>query len=506
MIVLDGRTDLEKLPELLAAGEGTHLDYKRVLDLNVAKAKIDLIKDMVAMSNRPGGGYILIGVEDNGAVSAVGGTIKRAQFDSANLGQIARAYIEAEIHISAQAHDLESGMEVVVVYVEGRRDGLPAPFSKDGQYVGSDGRNKTAFRNGEVVVREGSGNVPLRHAHWSELLKKRDDRLREEAQRDANDLIHEVVKGLTLNNDAGAALPPLTLGMEPATFAEGVAAHLGADKPIQVRQIIDKAKHLGCSSASDLDTALRAVDQLAGVAATALNFEHADEAIKAIDALHTIYLMQNQQYLRQSGQTGLELLVQILIRVYAIGSLAVRSRDWAMVNYITDKRVDNDRTWLRHGQVAGSRAGYFPENDGGLLISLGRQFAVKNSTLRPDIPDESLTPSDSLDLGDALLNSLCQFDLGYVLITLAEEYGPGEGYPTCAAFQQSRANPLLEEVAQRESVRRALFPTASDPKIAEAIWEAMELAGKESWKYRSSWYELPPRTRQFVDEQRIAHP
>jgi hypothetical protein len=40
MIVLDGRNDREKLDELLAAGEQTHLDYKAVLDLSQAKDKL----------------------------------------------------------------------------------------------------------------------------------------------------------------------------------------------------------------------------------------------------------------------------------------------------------------------------------------------------------------------------------------------------------------------------------------------------------------------------------
>jgi 5S rRNA maturation endonuclease (ribonuclease M5) len=44
MIVLEGRNDRERLDELLAAGEQTHLDYKAVLDLSQAKDKLKWLR------------------------------------------------------------------------------------------------------------------------------------------------------------------------------------------------------------------------------------------------------------------------------------------------------------------------------------------------------------------------------------------------------------------------------------------------------------------------------
>jgi predicted HTH transcriptional regulator len=66
LIVPDGRTDPEKLRELLGNPEETHLDLKAKVDLADGEDKLKFVKDAVTMSNRPPGGYILIGLDDDG--------------------------------------------------------------------------------------------------------------------------------------------------------------------------------------------------------------------------------------------------------------------------------------------------------------------------------------------------------------------------------------------------------------------------------------------------------
>ncbi|MGO9927141.1 MAG: helix-turn-helix domain-containing protein, partial [Mycobacterium sp.] len=78
---VDGRTDYEKLVELLTFPEGRHLDFKAELDLGSTEAKMRFVKDVVAMSNCPPGGYILIGVDDDGKPCMPVATINRASFD-----------------------------------------------------------------------------------------------------------------------------------------------------------------------------------------------------------------------------------------------------------------------------------------------------------------------------------------------------------------------------------------------------------------------------------------
>lgn len=62
MIVVDGRTDREKLFELLkSGGECSELDFKETLDFSKKIDELDFVKDAVSMCNRYPGGYIVIG-------------------------------------------------------------------------------------------------------------------------------------------------------------------------------------------------------------------------------------------------------------------------------------------------------------------------------------------------------------------------------------------------------------------------------------------------------------
>ena len=53
MIVVDGRTDREKLFELLkSGGECNELDFKETLDFSKKIDELDFVKDAVSMCNR----------------------------------------------------------------------------------------------------------------------------------------------------------------------------------------------------------------------------------------------------------------------------------------------------------------------------------------------------------------------------------------------------------------------------------------------------------------------
>ena len=61
---------------------------------------------------------------------------------------------------------------------------------------------------------------------------------------------------------------------------------------------------------------------------------------------------------------------------------------------------------------------------------------------------------------DALLNSLCQFDIVYCLLVITEgETSVKSVYPSSAAFDETRAS----------AVRATLFPNSTDAVIAAAI-------------------------------------
>lgn len=110
MIVVDGRTDEEKLRELLAAGtEETALDFKSTLDLSrrTSKDSLEFIKDCIAMGNLPGGGYIVIGVDGRGRPAHDQPPVDVRQFDSADLRNRVAKYVDAPVHILSQHHEVD---------------------------------------------------------------------------------------------------------------------------------------------------------------------------------------------------------------------------------------------------------------------------------------------------------------------------------------------------------------------------------------------------------------
>ena len=499
MIVLDGRTDREKLSELLEAGEQTHLDYKSQLDLQDPAGRLNFVKDVVAMSNRSHGGYILVGVDDEGVPCLPVGTLDRQRFDGARLGQLVRNYIEGQIEIHPQIHDLDGEHEVALIRVEGHRDGLPVPMAKVGQFESKAGKSITVFREGEVVVREGSANVPLRHSHWADLLATRDRQIREQAQSD----IQELVTALAghLRTQGGPAGTPLRPEMDESAFTAAVVANLEAESDVRIRQFLNQMRNTAGASISGQPRIEDTLDQISIVGAQALFFDRKDVARDAVDTLHAIYVP-----LVAHGERVASELVEILVRVYALGSLAWRGRRWAFVRDIVQRPVElspggyTHPSWLRHGQVMGSRRKLFPSNRGGLIVSAARKWVIEHQGVRPDILDGSVPAADELADEDALLNSLCQFDLAYCLLVAAEGKGRSSGYPSCSAFHQTRSEPAYELIVDDAGARRELFPDSGDEAIARAIVDVHHSAASESWDYGGWWSGLPPRAAEFVGD------
>jgi Predicted transcriptional regulator containing an HTH domain and an uncharacterized domain shared with the mammalian protein Schlafen len=499
MIVLDGRNDREKLDELLAAGEQTHLEYKAVLDLSQARDKLNLVKDVVTMSNRPGGGYILVGVDDAGTPCRTSGELDRKRFDGAAIGQSVRSYIDGQIEVHTQVHDLDDGHEVVVIRVESHRDGLPVPMAKIGQFRDDNGKDVVVFREGEVLIREGSANVPLRHTHWPELLTARDRRIREQAQENIQELVAQLVG--QIRSQGGRVVAPLAAGMDEATFTDAVLSNLEAGSDIRLQQFLAQARNVAASSQSEPDQVTDILDRVTVLGAQAIFFGRDDEARAAVDTLHEVYM---QVAAAGSGNT-VSRLVEIITRAYVLGSLALRRRRWSLVRYVVHKPVELPpgggyvyASWLRHGQVEGSRANLFPPGNGGLLISAARALAADHPAMRPDVPDEVVPPIEDLDHTDELLNALCQFDLAYCLTVAAEGKGQARGYPACAAFHQTRADPTYVTLATDGEARGELFTESDDALVAGAMVRVHDLAEKESWNYGGFWSDLPLPALKFV--------
>lgn len=498
-VVPDGRTDYDKLRELLGETEGNHLDFKASVNLDDKFEKLKLVKDMVAMSNRPPGGYILIGADDDGKPCMPKGTIAdRRRFDGARLGDLVRSNIEGQIHIRSQVHD-HDGNEIVLIWIE--NTGLPVPFSKLGEYERPNGKKENVFRPGDIFVREGAQNVPIRNAHWTDVLSAYTKQIRDEASSLAENVMREFIDQLRQHQPGRAAEIPLLMEMDEVTFTNGVAGLIEAKNDVRLRQFLRTLRRY-VNATSSFEDCEMAVDKWAIFCAQATIFERDDLVNNAVDTLYEAY--------RELG-VGEELTrkrLAVVVRIYAIGSLAIRMAAWETVHSLAIRPMPSNpfdskyvyASWIRHAQVDASRAGLTSDDRNGFLLSAAREVMSRHPAMRPDIGDNEIPPFDEITANDVLLNTLCEFDIAYCLIIAAEGSGQAGFYPSSAAFDEDRAKPIMIKVAEDQNVRRRLLPASDDSRVADALVHVYERTIKESQNnYGGRWWAIPQPVVAFIN-------
>jgi hypothetical protein len=493
----DGRTDYEKLVELLGFPESTHLEFKRELDLDLTSAKLNFAKDVVAMSNTPPGGYILVGVDNSGQACIPIGTIDRPRFDPARLGDAVRRYVDGRVDLLVAIHE-HLACEIVLIFVRPHADGLPMPMSKVGNYPDPNSPNKSisVFREGDIPVREGAANVPLRHTHWSLILSNFAGQIRDQATETAQALLREFLAERNLSRaESTTAVPdiPLLADMDEVGFASAAQALFEAGGPadIRLRRFLRTiAKRL--APQADRDQFENALDKWTIYCAQAIYAERADLAEDAITLLREGY--------GEFGLTGEDSRrrLDVVVRIYAVGSMAVRQRAWQVVHSLALQPVPSNpydsryiySSWIRHGQVDGSRSNLIPDDRGGYLISAPRDLLIDHPTMRPDVDDTEISTPDTggaIAANDTLLNSLCQFDVAYCLIVAAEGVHNGGYYPSAIALKDFRAAPMAERIVSNRETRDALLPGTSDAKLAAVLNDVYAFAERESARYGMFW-------------------
>ena len=502
MIVVDGRVDEEKLHELLATGtETTHLDFKATLDLSSGKSKdaLDFVKDAVAMGNLPEGGYIVVGVHDDGRPAKDMAAIRAAEFDSAKLRQKIAGFVEAPVNIISRVHVVDD-WAIALVYVQPNPDALPVPFLKIGQYAGEGREMKKVFSPGEVYVREGTSNVLLRYGHWAQLLDRYRERVKAEARRDIDELVSRLVESMSDAPSGAAPVPPLALGMDHATLTTALEAAFDAGASSRIRRLIIEAHEAAASPQEQVRR--QALDELTMVGAVAMLHDHDDVLEQVVDALWTVYEqvgLPDGYAVQLQGHDAARAahLLDVILRVMALGALAVRLQRWRHLPRMADRPVRTAphyafASWLRHGPVMAARAGLLGSDGdsakGGQLISLTRSLVSASPGLRPDRPSSDVPAADALAPDDWLLNSICAFDLWWCVIAeaLSAEY-EAPSYPYCAAFNQSRAQSAIDRIATDDGARRAAFPEASDEEVSAALARVLVMAEQQSAQFGGWW-------------------
>ena len=147
----------DALSEALArTSETEHVDFKSSFDVDATRDWLELIKDIAAFANS-GGGYILVGLNDEGFPSGadVGGLLA---VDPADFGNRIHKYTGKHFAGVEFIECEKSGVEVCAVRVSAVH--VPIVFTRVGETELPDGKKKTAFALGTVYFRHGAKSEP----------------------------------------------------------------------------------------------------------------------------------------------------------------------------------------------------------------------------------------------------------------------------------------------------------------------------------------------------------
>lgn len=507
--VVDGRVDMEKLRELLELGaEQEALDFKATIDFSNPKHQVEHVKDLIAMMSLENGGYVIVGVNDDGEMATDQPEITPKHFDSAALTQKVSAYVDGRVDIRSAVHDLPTATgttrKVVLIYA-GPPPGLfPLVVTKHGEYTPAGAsRAKVVLRIGQVVIRNGTTTDVLGALYWERILGRYRAKVEADARRGADALMGRVVSLLDQSERGGEPTAPIDAGMELTTFASAATILVESGSIARLDQFL--VPTLGDLQArvsrSEYDEARLVLDRVFVLAAATMLYGTEAQFNHVVDALARYYraIPRIADATNPSETRRATAWLDVLVRLYALGSLAVRREKWSQLRALVLHPYEvtpsyGYASWLRHAVTQAARADVLtlPDDEraedlaGAAVISRARLVALDVPQLRPDLPD-------GIVVGDILLDSLCQFDILWCIIAQSATTRPGamDFYPSSSELNQHRADPAFELIATNESARHILFPNLNDREIVELVTYVYSRAEQQSWNFNGFWGELP---------------
>lgn len=492
MPVVEARVDREKLAEVLAeASESEAVEWKARGDLNDRQVLVDLAAEVAAMQLRPDGGYVVLGLADDGTVLGLGDAEVRL-LDPAIIGDKLRRYLtQTEVLVAIHEVEDDSGdrKRVALLYVHPSRDAL-AVFEADGTYPGPDGGQRVRFRKGDVFARHGTKSERWNQADIAQVRRRIRSQEREQWAAEIRADLPNLGLAAEAQRLADAPAAALIWQMDGATFEQTVIEQLRRGDEIPLTLLLtsmprDASELLTRPDGQEPLSVL--LDRLACLGATALVIDRPALLDRAAQTLWAIYLLGLDEHGVSRGGLAVPapvLFLAVLVRVMALGALAVRMRRWPEVRQLVLRRGQGyewipGRIWLTHASVMAARSDLLVKRTASgatetlSVIALARREIERLACLRPDH-----------GAGDeAILDSLCQFDLAANLILIDDEGGPGRGGALhFARFYTTRSEPLVLALIEGGSARQALFPRPDD-ELANVLRVLGEQAGQQAWRY-----------------------
>jgi hypothetical protein len=477
----------EKLGELLKEQtESETLDYKATCDLNDTRQLVELAKDVGAMSIL--GGFLVIGADNHGNPTNDLSEEAARSFDDATLRAKLKKYIPEPFEIRTGIHQLNEKW-LVVVYVAPHPSGL-CIFKADGSYPDS-GKTKSAFFAGQIFARHGSSSEPWRQEDIPRILSNLISREKEKWRAELRRELVEISGAASAQSVAQGPAVLLTWQIDAETFTSAVVEQLRrsdtiplklllARIPDDARQILEHPERW-----EELQTLL---DRLICLAALFQVLEERNWFERVITTLLLIYRLGFDKHRNPMEKPfhGHTLWLSVIKRVFALGALAVRQKDWISVKMLAVQEPSNKESssyyypnWVRHALTMGYRRNAFVTQEDGREtqvspLNLARNEVRQEKCLHPDLPSED----------DGILDSLCQFDILGALAAIAtvKEIDTRVWYPCFSHYYTHRTEPAIKQLLADNSMRQVIFPL-SDKEFANALRWLNDVATKEGWNY-----------------------
>lgn len=513
-VVLDASLSDEKLQELLSLkAEYPTLDFKEELDLTTTEGVVELAKDVGAM--QVDGAYVVVGVDGQGAPTGKLDDVDMRLFDEANLVPKLRKYLPEPLELRTRVLD-RAGHKVGLIYI-GRHPSGFAIFQADGKYEKT-GKEVVRFRAGEIFWRDGTRSVRLTQQGFEQIVARRIATAKQDWIDEQQEIRRreraELETAYESRSAATAPLGAVNLDLETnvLTTAALELVRAGDTIPLQHLLMDALARARTFIEADEIDAELGdVVDKLTCLAATFLVYKQSDWFDAVIATLSEIFThgFGDEPSSDRFGlstyipptEKGPRVWLLIIERVYALGALAVRRRDWGAVRTLTlqlpEKVSEYYGNWLRFALTMASRAQHLSEQQDGREIHLSLLSRVLSDTghlacVRPDGVDD-----------DDYLTALAQFDM---LSNVVAVGGSGRAddrvfYPNFARFRQTRIQPVVDRLVSDPEMRHILFPL-NDEDLALALTAIAKVAHQIGFKYDGFWSWDRTPVGEFV----AAHP
>lgn len=503
-VVLDASLSEEKLAELLAHGtEYPELDFKQRIDPTTTEGLVELALDIGAMSVL--GGYIVAGVDGDATPTGRIDDVDPAGFDEARLSARLRRYLPDSLELRTRVFERDEH-RIALIYVVKNPTGC-AIFRGDGQYE-RHGRTVVRFRDGEVFWRNGTSSERLSQRGLEAIIERRVAEEKaawlEEQQEIRRRERAELEAGYEAQRSARSPLGAVSLDLEGPDLVLATLELVRADDSVALRHLLNEGlvRARSAIERDEVETELAdVVDKLACLGAAFLQYEIPDWFERLVSVLAKIFTEgfgeKDARYFGYatsiaSTETGPRVWLLVIERVYALGALAVRLRNWHAVRVLAlqrPERVDEYYgSWLRWTVTMASRAQHLHEQQEERrvevnLLTRARRVVERVECLRPDGADD-----------DDVVTSLARFDLlaGLTVIGAAGIRDDRVFYPNFAQFRQDRAQPAVEQLLEDGEMRQTLFP-GTDEELARALDVVGMLAQSVGVRYDGfmSWEQTP---------------